>query len=161
MPRQHGERADFTSLVICCDMDDSYSLCRSTEPLAVVQCMMLRPRRHALARDRRLRCVLNGWRKKVSTLAIAWLSNAFVHILFSYPRTQSISPEQRIKDTDPATEFECEIDDLIAEHGSERDVIRALMHDLTVLMIDADRSVSRGYLRGLFSLSAVSALETV
>lgn len=69
-----------------------------------------------------------------------------------------MSPEQRLEDTDPATEIECEIDDLIAEHGSERGVIRALLHDLTVLMIDADRSVSRGYLRGLFSHGARPAV---
>lgn len=61
---------------------------------------------------------------------------------------------ERQEDTDPATEIECEIDDLIAEHGSERAAIRALLHDLTVLMQDADRSVSRGYLRGLFSHGA-------
>lgn len=65
-----------------------------------------------------------------------------------------MSPEQRSEDTDPATEIECEIDDLIAEHGSERAAIRALLHDLTVQMPDADRSVSRGYLRGLFSHGA-------
>lgn len=51
-------------------------------------------------------------------------------------------------------EIECEIDDLIAEHGSERAVIRALLHDMTVLLADADRSASRGYLRGLFSTGA-------
>ena len=61
---------------------------------------------------------------------------------------------ERQEDTDPATEIECEIDDLIAEHGSARAAIRALLHDLTVLMVDADRSVSRGYLRGLFSHGA-------
>lgn len=57
----------------------------------------------------------------------------------------------RQEDSDPANEIECEIDDLIAEHGSERAAIRALLHDLTVLLVDADRSVSRGFLRGLFS----------
>lgn len=61
---------------------------------------------------------------------------------------------QRQEDTDLATEIECEIDDLIAEHGSERAAIRALLHDMTVLLADADRSVSRGYLRGQFSLGA-------
>lgn len=59
-----------------------------------------------------------------------------------------MSPEQRLEGTDLATEIECEIDDLIAEHSSERAAIRALLHDLTVLMADADRSVSHGYLRG-------------
>lgn len=61
---------------------------------------------------------------------------------------------ERQEDTDLATEVECEIDDLIAEHGSERAAIRALLHDLTVLLVEADRSVSRGYLRGLFSHGA-------
>ena len=61
---------------------------------------------------------------------------------------------ERVEDVDPATEIECEIDDLIADHGSERAAIRALLQDMTALMTDADRSVSRGYLRGLFSHSA-------
>lgn len=61
---------------------------------------------------------------------------------------------ERQDDTDAATEIECEIDDLIAELGSERAVIRALLHDMTVLLADADRSVSRGYLRGVFSRGA-------
>ncbi|KRE00068.1 hypothetical protein ASE63_08170 [Bosea sp. Root381] len=61
---------------------------------------------------------------------------------------------ERLEDTDPQTEIECEIDDLIAEHGSERAAIRALLHDMTVLLADADRSVSRGFLRGLFSYGA-------
>ena len=56
-----------------------------------------------------------------------------------------------LRDTDPATEIECEINDLIEEHGSERAALRALLHDFHVLLTDADRSVSRGYLRGLFS----------
>ncbi|CAN7720692.1 hypothetical protein LJR009_002301 [Bosea sp. LjRoot9] len=64
-----------------------------------------------------------------------------------------MSPEPRT-DTDPATEIECEIDDLIAEHGSERAAIRALLHDLAELARDRDRSVSRGFLRGLFSHGA-------
>ena len=61
---------------------------------------------------------------------------------------------EKLEDTDLATEVECEIDDLIAEHGSERAAIRALLHDMTVLLTDADRSVSRGYLRGPFSHGA-------
>lgn len=61
---------------------------------------------------------------------------------------------ERQDDCDPEIELACEIDDLIAELGSERAVIRALLHDMTVLLADADRSVSRGYLRGLFSSGA-------
>jgi hypothetical protein len=66
-----------------------------------------------------------------------------------------MSPEP-CTDTDPATEIECEIDDLVEEHGSERAALRALLHDMTVLLADADRSVSRGYLRGLFSSGVAS-----
>lgn len=61
---------------------------------------------------------------------------------------------ERLEDTNPATELECELDDLIAEHGSERAALRALLHDFHVLLADADRSVSRGFLRGLFSAGA-------
>lgn len=57
-------------------------------------------------------------------------------------------------DSSPSHEIECEIDDLIAEHGSERAALRALLHDMTVLLADADRSTSRGYLRGFFSHGA-------
>jgi hypothetical protein len=69
-----------------------------------------------------------------------------------------MSPKQGLKDTDLATELERKIDDLIAEHGSERAGIWVLLHDLTLLMADADRSVSRGYLRGLFSHGARPAV---
>lgn len=57
-------------------------------------------------------------------------------------------------DCDASAEIEGEIDDLIQEHGSERAAIRALLHDMTILMIDADRSASRGFLRGFFSHGA-------
>lgn len=61
---------------------------------------------------------------------------------------------ERQTDTTFTTEIECEIDDLISEQGSERAAIRALLHDMTVLLADADRSASCGYLRGLFSTGA-------
>jgi hypothetical protein len=42
-----------------------------------------------------------------------------------------------------------EIDAIIAECGGDpREAIRALLHDLTALVIDAGASVSRGYVRG-------------
>jgi hypothetical protein len=42
-----------------------------------------------------------------------------------------------------------EIDALVAEFGGDpREAIRALLHDLTQLAIDAEASVSRGYVRG-------------
>ena len=40
-----------------------------------------------------------------------------------------------------------EIDALIAELGSARAAIRALLHDLTVLADDMNASTSRGYTR--------------
>jgi len=62
--------------------------------------------------------------------------------------------DQDADELSPELEIEDEINDLIAEHGSERAAIRALLHDFNVLLVDADRSVSRGYLRGLFSRGA-------
>ena len=47
-----------------------------------------------------------------------------------------------------------EIESLIAEHGSERAALRALLHDFDALLADADRAVSRGFLRGYFSQGA-------
>lgn len=58
------------------------------------------------------------------------------------------------QDSSIENEIECEIDDLVAEHGSERAALRAVLHDMTVLLADADRSSSRGYLRGIFSAGA-------
>lgn len=46
------------------------------------------------------------------------------------------------------------ITDLLEEHGSEPAALRALARDFIVLLADADRSVSRGYLRGRFSEGA-------
>jgi hypothetical protein len=65
-----------------------------------------------------------------------------------------MSAVEKLEDTDPATELECELIDLVEEHGSERAALRALLHDFQVLLADADRSVSHSYLRGLFSSSA-------
>ncbi len=57
-------------------------------------------------------------------------------------------------ESDEANEIEWEINDLVAEHGSERAALRAVLHDFNVLLADADRSVSRGFLRGVFSQGA-------
>lgn len=46
------------------------------------------------------------------------------------------------------------IAELLEEHGSEPAALRALVHDFIVLLADADRSVSRGFLRGAFSAGA-------
>lgn len=51
-------------------------------------------------------------------------------------------------------DLEWEIAELVAEHGTERAALRALLHDFHVLLADADRSVSRGFLRGVFSAGA-------
>lgn len=54
----------------------------------------------------------------------------------------------------PEYQLEWELIELIEEHGSERAALKALLHDFHLLLADADRSVSRGYLRGLFSAGA-------
>lgn len=51
------------------------------------------------------------------------------------------SPDQK---PDP---LEDEIDALIAEFGSARAAIRALLHDLSILANDMNASTSRGYTR--------------
>ena len=43
-----------------------------------------------------------------------------------------------------------EVDAVLLEaRGDPREAIRALLHDLAVLALDADAAVSRGYVRGL------------
>ncbi|MEJ5839175.1 hypothetical protein V7S68_26155 [Bosea sp. CCNWYY174] len=63
-------------------------------------------------------------------------------------------PAVPLPETSPMMTIETEIDDVIAEHGSERAAIRALLLDLAELARDGDRASSRGYLRGLFSEGA-------
>ncbi|MBN9452935.1 MAG: hypothetical protein J0I42_13385 [Bosea sp.] len=62
--------------------------------------------------------------------------------------------DQSVKDTTLDAEVAGLVADLMEEHGSEAAALRALAHDFIVLMNDADRSVSRGFLRGLFSQGA-------
>ena len=62
--------------------------------------------------------------------------------------------DQEVKDTTIDAEVTALIADLREEHGSDEAALRALAHDFLVLLDDADRSVSRGYLRGLFSQGA-------
>lgn len=62
--------------------------------------------------------------------------------------------DQRIEDTSLDAEITGVISDLLEEHGSESAALRALAHDFLVLLADADRSSSRGFLRGLFSEGA-------
>ena len=50
--------------------------------------------------------------------------------------------------------IEWELIDLIEEHGSERQALRALLHDFHALLADADKAVSRGFVRGVFSEGA-------
>lgn len=62
--------------------------------------------------------------------------------------------DQHVEDTTLDAEVAGLIADLMEEHGTETAALRALAHDFIVLLADADRSVSRGYLRGLFSQGA-------
>jgi hypothetical protein len=61
---------------------------------------------------------------------------------------------QRIEDTSLDAEITGVVTELLEEHGSPDAALRALAHDFLVLLADADRSVSRGFLRGLFSQGA-------
>lgn len=62
--------------------------------------------------------------------------------------------DQHVEDTSLDAEVAGLIADLMEEHGNEGAALRALAHDFIVLMNDADRSVSRGFLRGVFSQGA-------
>lgn len=62
--------------------------------------------------------------------------------------------DQHVDDTSLDAEVTGIISMLMEEHGTESAALRALAHDFIVLLADADRSVSRGYLRGLFSQGA-------
>lgn len=62
--------------------------------------------------------------------------------------------DQHVEDTSLDAEVAGLIADLNEEHGTEGAALRALAHDFIVLMNDADRSVSRGFLRGVFSQGA-------
>lgn len=59
--------------------------------------------------------------------------------------------DQRIEDTSLDAEITGMIAELLEEHGSEAAALRALAHDFLVLLTDANRSTSRGFLRGFFS----------
>ncbi len=51
--------------------------------------------------------------------------------------------------------IEAEIDEVLAEFGGDwRAAIGALLHDLSAVLLDADRSSSRGFLRGRFFTGA-------
>lgn len=67
--------------------------------------------------------------------------------------------DQHVEDTTLDAEISGIVSTLLEEHGSESAALRALAHDFIVLLADADRSVSRGYLRGLFSQGARPARE--
>lgn len=75
--------------------------------------------------------------------------------------------DQQVEDTSVDAEITSLIADLIEEHeGFERAAFRALARSYLVLLaesdrmaVDADRSCSRGFLRGLFSEGARPARE--
>jgi len=66
----------------------------------------------------------------------------------------ALPADQRVEDASLDAEITGLIAELLEEHGSEPAALRALAHDFIVLLVDADRSVSRGFLRGVFSQGA-------
>lgn len=51
-------------------------------------------------------------------------------------------------------ELEWELVELVEIHGSERAALRATYQTLRTVLADADRAVSRGFIRGVFSEGA-------
>lgn len=66
----------------------------------------------------------------------------------------ALPADQRVEDASIDAEITGMVALLLEEHGSEAAALRALAHDFLVLLADADRSVSRGFLRGVFSEGA-------
>ncbi|AZO82016.1 hypothetical protein B5U98_27435 [Bosea sp. Tri-39] len=66
----------------------------------------------------------------------------------------ALPADQRVEDVSLDAEITGLIAELLEEHGSGPAALRALAHDFIVLLADADRSVSRGFLRGAFSQGA-------
>lgn len=62
--------------------------------------------------------------------------------------------DQYVEDTSLDAEISGIVSMLMGEQGTEAATLRALTHDFIVLLADADRSISRGYLRGPFSQGA-------
>ncbi|MEN5084241.1 hypothetical protein ABE438_17310 [Bosea sp. TWI1241] len=62
--------------------------------------------------------------------------------------------EQPEDDTCMDAEITGLVGDLLDEYGSEAAALRALAQSFIVLLADADRSVSRGFVRGVFSQGA-------
>ena len=62
-------------------------------------------------------------------------------------------PQPTLSDLEEVSE--AEIDEVLAEFGGDqRAAIRALLQDMTTLQLDANRSASRGFLRGFFAEGA-------
>lgn len=66
----------------------------------------------------------------------------------------ALPADQRVEDASLDAEITGMIAELLEDHGSPEAALRALAHDFIILLADADRSASRGYLRGLFSQGA-------
>ena len=68
--------------------------------------------------------------------------------------------DQTANDTSLGAEASAIVEMVLEEHETHEAALWALAHDYIVLPADADRSCSRGYLRGLFSEGARPEEET-
>jgi hypothetical protein len=64
------------------------------------------------------------------------------------------SAHEDSNDTSIGAEVSATVEMLLEEHETHEAALWALAHDYIVLLADADRSCSRGYLRGMFSEGA-------
>lgn len=65
------------------------------------------------------------------------------------------------EDTTVGAEVTGTVADSMEEHGRETEAPRAIEHDFSFLLADADQSVSQGYLWSLFSQGARPVQERV
>ncbi|AZO82176.1 MULTISPECIES: hypothetical protein [unclassified Bosea (in: a-proteobacteria)] len=58
-------------------------------------------------------------------------------------------------------ELECELVELIDAHASERAALRVTYEKLKIVLADADRAVSKGFIQGVFSEGARPPREAI
>jgi len=151
---QHFQRTNLARLVIRSDVDHGQALSQTAHTLAIAQSVMLRLRQHTQTGNKPLSMRFEGLDEECIDAGQSSTPRPSMFSLCSHARERNAMPAQVARSSiAPVTDDE--IDEVLTEFaGDAREAIRALLHDQAALVADADRSVSRGYLRGLFSNGA-------
>ncbi|WP_139221186.1 hypothetical protein [Bosea sp. OK403] len=120
MPGEYIKCADLAGFIVGGDMDHRESLGGARHSLSIVQCMVLRLRQYPRPWHEPLSMRLERLEKERLDIGLGLTPQAVLFSLCSHFLRAGAMAVERLEETDAATEIECEIDDLIAEHGSER-----------------------------------------